>query len=52
MLAVVECFLDGVSVAIDAAESFRLSQGESCGGVQRFIQMWIKKDVQFYNVDV
>ena len=47
----VECFLDGVSVAIDAAESFRLSQGESCGGVQ-VIQMWIKKDVQFYNVDV
>ena len=46
MLAVVECFLDGVSVAIDAAESFRLSQGESCGGVQRFIQMWNQKTVK------
>ena len=47
MLAVVEWFLDGVSVAIDAAESFRLSHGESCGGIQSFIQMWIQKMAKF-----
>ena len=31
VLAVVDCFLDAVSVAIDAAESLRLRNGESCG---------------------
>ena len=31
VLAVVDCFLDAVSVAIDAAESLRLRKGESCG---------------------